>query len=549
MPDISTLNSGYAPFVTAAIQMYRPAAPASFALSYAAAPWASLSLVAPALESTFVISVSDVGYRTESPVTAYLPFLQGGLTLDARIPLDPGQIGVVWAWGGLLIVNVDRRYDDVVSGWNVEGRPITIKYGLKSFDASRGIFIDPASSGLLTIFSGVAGGWSLSEFELNVQLRDASYWLQFPLQKNFYTGAGGYEGDAEIAGLPKPKTRGKVYHIPLTLIDRTNRIYACNDGPADIVALYEGGAETITFQADVTDLYSGSTSSGNYRTDASRGLIQLGSAPADNAVLTADVIGHFPTAGLKTIAADIVASMLIEDVAMAGAYVDTASFDDAATAYPYEAGWHWSAGDRTDGASAIGLCLASFGAKIVPGVDGALECFVLASIEEAEVSAAIFSTATIKDLLPRPMPQGVSPVVYRARCAYQHNYTVQVSGLLGSATDATRQFVQSADRFATWTDASVRLYYETAVDLPPFGGGLTTEADAQEVADRVGALFGVRRWTFDMEIPLVEGIDLNFGDVVEITYPTHVTSAGVRARVTGRSFDTASLTATITVLI
>lgn len=549
MPDASILNAGYAPFITADIEMFRPAAPANFALSYAAAPWASLSLSAPVLEDAFTISVSDAGYRTESPVTAYPPFIHGGLTLDARIPLDPGQIGIVWAWGDLLLVNADRRYDDVVSGWNAEGRLITVGYGVKSFDASRGIFVDPESADLSEIFSGVVNGWLLSEFELSIQLRDASYWLRSPLQKNFYTGAGGYEGDPEIAGLPKPKTRGKVYHISLTLIDRTNRIYACNDGPADIVALYEGGAESIAFQADTTNLYAGATSPGNYRTDVSRGLIQLGSTPADNAILTADVVGHFPTAGLKTIAADIVASMLVEDVAMAASYVGASSFDDAAAEYPYEAGWHWSAGDKTDGASAVGLCLSSFGAKIVPGASGALECFVLAPIAIGETTVAEFSTATIKLLSPRALPQGISPVVYRARCAYQHNYTVQSSGLLGSATDATRQFVQSADRFSVWTDASVLLSFESAIDLPPFGGGLTTEADAQEVADRTGALFGVRRWAFDMEIPLAEGISLNFGDVVEITYPSHVTASGARARVTGRSFDTSSLTATITVLI
>lgn len=544
------LVAGLRPFFTVSIEMFRPAQAVVEDYGWGATPWGDISLEAYATEETTSIRVSDLGYRTDEPVVVYPPELMGGLTFDARIPLGPSQTGVVYGWGEVTIANVDRKYDALISAWNAEGRSVSIRYGIKTWDDTRGIFVDPLADDTFEVFTGVAGPWLLSEFMLRVPLRDASYWTERRLQRTFYAGTGTYEGDAELANVAKPKARGTAYNVPLLLIDRAARIYQYNDGPGEVVALYEGGAESITFASDTTDLYTGSTSSGFYRTDNSRGLIQLGNDPADNAVLTADVVGHFPTAGEQLIVADIARYLLTEDIGIPAALVNTGTFDDAATDYPYEAGFFWASDDATTGDAAVGMVLASFGAKIAPGTDGALFCLPMQAIQPAEVPAVSFSTANIIQCEPRPMAPEISPPPYRFRCAYQHNYTVQQeAGLLGAATDAHRQFVQTADRYAVYYDADTELAYASGNDAPPFGGGLITEADAQEVVDRVGALFGTRRWLFDVTLPLLEGFWVEFGAIVDITYPVHAFQTGASAIVVGRSLNVTEMTVTLTVLV
>jgi hypothetical protein len=543
------LIAGLVPFFVVEIDASRPAAALAFAYGWGSTPWGALSLEAAETEDTVTLLASDLGYRTEAPVSVYQPVLQSGISIDARIPLSPAQIGIVYGFGSVSLINADRRFDGLMAAWNIDGRTVAVKYGVKSWDDTRGIFVDPASDDLVTLFTGVASGWTLSEFTLEIQVRDASYWMDRQLQRTLYAGTGTYEGDAELTGTPKPKTRGTVYNIALTLIDRANRIYQYNDGPGEVVALYEGGAETITFQADTTNLYSGSTTPGSYRTDNSRGLLQLGLEPADNAALTADVIGHFPTAGEELIAADIVRYLISEDMGLPAGFLDTDSFDTAATDYPYEAGWHWAPGDRVDGATAVGQCLAAFGAKIAPTVDGALQCIILKAVSVSDTPAASYDEAQAISCEPRALPADLSPPAFRFRVGYQHNYTVQPSGLLDSATAAHRQFVQSADRFATWYSSASELAYANGNDVAPFGGGLNAEADAQEVANRLGALFGARRWLFDYAIPLVEGVDREFGDVIVAQYPNHAMASGARCRVLGRSVNSLEQTITLTVLV
>lgn len=509
----------------------------------------SIDAIELATEDTITIRASDLGYRSDTPVVSFPPILQEGFSIDARIPLAPSQVGIVWGWGTLTLVNDDGDFDEYVEEWDIDGRSISIQYGVKTWDDSRGIFLDPLLSDMSTVFTGVGTSWLLSEYLLDVPLRDASYWLDRPLQHDLYAGTGTYEGDTELAEIPKPVTRGKVFNIPLFLIDRINLIYQYNNGPGTVVALYEGAATNIIFQADTTDLYTGSTAPGNYRTDNSRGLIQLGLEPVDSAPLTADVVGHFPVAGAQTVAANIARYIMSEDMEIPSNLLDVDSFSAIAASYPYEAGWYWGPNERVDGAAALGQCMAAMGTRIVPGADGALGCIILRAVTGGDTAVAEYTTASIISCKPRQLPAEVSPPAHRIRSAYQHNYTVQTDGILGSASVSRRQFVQTEDRFVTWSDTGVSDVYVNSNDILPFGGGLTTEVNAQAVVDRFGALWGVRRFLWDVEIPLIEGIAREFGDIVNVTYPVHSFTSGANCMVVGRSVNTREQIITLTVLL
>lgn len=548
VPDVGHVQ-GSQQFFTAQIEIFQPGAAIDFAYGWGCSPWGTFSFLTAAAETTTAIFASDLGYRTESPAIPYPPLIQEAFAVDARVPLDPSQAQAVWGWGTLRIANAYRAFDGIMGSWNFDGRQIIIKRGVKEWDDRRGLYVDPPSSSLTTIFTGMSTPPTLSEFELQIPLRDPSYWLQRPVQRTVYAGTGTYEGDAELAGTSLPKTRGKVFNVPLVLIDRARLIYQYSDGPGTVQALYEGGATSITFQANTSDLYTGTTSPGQYRTDNSRGLIQLGSAPVK--AITADVTGAFPVAGSITTAATIARYLMTEELLLPTANLAVSSFTTAATDYPYEAGVFFPAGDATDGVTAVMTVLRAFGAALVPNTSGELECMVLKAIPIGTTEEASFGTADISmdGLSQISLPASLSPPPRRLRCRYQHNYTVQTNDLGGTITDAQRQFVAQADRIAYWSSGAVALAYANANDPEPFGGALTTQADAQAVADRLGSLWGTVRFLFDVAVPVESGITLEFGAAVRLTYPNHALATGALGQVVGRSFRSSENTIVLTVLV
>ena len=540
------------PFLAAYITMFQAAGSSlSFRYGWASTPWAALDLTAPRTEETAKLYASDAGYRTRASdpdgVIAYPPVLVGTLAIDRQLALDPGQTAAGWGWGTLAFANDDDAYSSLLSTWTVDGRAVEVRYGEKTYDTTRGIFVDPAIGDTKVAFSGIAESWSLTVNQLQIPIRDATYWLERPIQSQTYLGTGTYEGGSNLTGKPKPILRGACLTILPVLIDPTNRIYQVNNGYASISALYEGGATTITFQADTSNLYSGSTTAGQYRTDVSRGLFQLGSAPVRT--ITCDATGRFPTAGAKSVAADIAYYLLTEDLALPTANIAGSTFTSAATDYPYAAGVYFAPDDNPSGVAAVSRLLSAFGAKLIPTRAGTLSLIVLRAIVSGATPTRAYTADDIVSLVPTALPATLTPPPYRIRVAYQHNYFVQTSDLSASVTAAQREFVQSADRFAAASSGTISLAYARPSDPSPFGGALTSQTDAQAVADAVLALFATRRRLFDMTVPVSVGINNDIGDVIQITYPLDNMSAGQLGRIVGEQFRPNGSTITVRVLV
>lgn len=540
------------PFLAAQVTLFRPdGAAVVYRGPWGSKSWGSLSLTAPVVEATAYIYASDAGYRTRSTdaggVVPYPPVMSAGLSIDRRIALEPGAAAAGWGWGTLTLANDADQYSALLAVWNVDGRAIEIRYGEKTYDATRGVFVDPALASLTLAFKGMARPWSLTANQLQIPLRDASYWLEKPVHTDTYAGTGTYEGTAAMLGMYKPKLRGAAYNIQPVLVDPTNLIYQANNAATSFQALYEGGATSITFQADTANLYIGSTTAGQYRTDTSRGLLQLGSTPVRT--ITCDATGYFPVAGLKTIWADIARHILSEDLALPAAFIDTSSFTTAATNYYHPAGVYFSPSDAVDGAAAVGRLLISVGAKLIPKRSGALSVTVLRTIPPGTTPAYAFTADNVVSLVPVALPAILMPPPYRLRVGYQHNYTVQTGDLSASATATQRAFIAAADRLASWSSGTVLLAYTRPSDPAPFGGALTVQGDAQAIADALGALWGVRRRLFDMTLPMSIGISRDIGDVVQITYPLDDMANGQLGQIIGEQFRPNDATITFQVLI
>lgn len=573
----------YAVELTAFLHAGTPVVPD---MSWLATPYLALNQTASVLaDTTTVIRASDIGYRTlESDpggLVTYPPLLTSAFSMSRSVNLDPTQSGVGAAWGALTLANPDGEFDSYAESWNSDGRPIKILYGAKPFDTTRGYFTDPGYANLTVAFTGMATPWFLSDTNLQVPLRDATYWLDRNLQTSVYAGTGTYEGTADLAGKPKPKARGGTISAPIRnvtplLIDTTLQIYQYTDGPGTVVSLYEGGATVIPFQADTANLYVGSASPGQYRTDNSRGLFQLGSTP--QRTITADVTGAFPVAGVVTAAGQIARYLMTEEANLPAENINTATFTAATGAStdfslgylsaptlaltttqqavamtdPVAAisGVWFSSDDIIDGATAVDRVLSSIGAQLVPARDGTLRLIRLAALAANAAPVLRLTTANCVSIVPRALPSGVSPPPFRFRVAYSHNYTVQTSGVSPSATAGQAQFVAAADRYSSYVNLDVLSKYRRPNDTQPVGAGaLLQSGDAQTVANNLGALWSTRRRLYDVTVPVLIGLALETGDVVSLNYPLEDLRGGKLGQIVGEQFALQNATIIFSVLV
>lgn len=483
---------------------------------------------------------------TAGPVAAtarVFALLSNSATAFGPSYLGDGASGV-YVWGAQFEIGSPTSYIKTVAA-------AATRAGEECYQA-RGIWADPSYTTLIPAFIGVAKTWLLSERQLQIPLRDATYWLERPLQPNLYQGTGAYEGPVLLTGQAKPKARGGTSAYPIrnispVLIDPTNRIYQYSDAAGTVVALYEGGNLAFTNGGNTTNLYAGSTAAGQYRTDNSRGLFQLGSVPVRT--ITADVTGEFPIAGAQSNVFALARYLLTEDILLPVANLNAATFTAAATAYAYTGGIYFGPEEDIDGAEAVGRVLTGIGAKLWPARDGTLRVMVLRALPAFATASAVFTIANTVSVVPRQLPSAVGPPPYRMRVGYAHNYTTQTSDISASATDTIRKFIAHPDRFASWASSPVLLAYRRPNDPKPLLTSLQVPADAAAVAADLGALWGTRRRLYDVTVPFSIAAVRDLGDIVTLVWPMDDLASGRMGQIVGDTFRSSDATITFQVLV
>lgn len=540
-------------FYAVEVDIYQPAPPVVALLQgWGTDAWGAPPVSGGISASTGMLRASDVGYRTREAdaggLQVYPPLLDQAFALDRRMDLTPGGSSAAIAYGQVLFENNDRRFDAVAAVSNSDGRSVRIYAGQKTWDVARGIQVDPPLANLSLLFAGIATPWTLSDTQLAIPLRDAGYWIAQPLQSALYSGTGGLNGTADLTGKPIPKTRGgtagkPVQNITPVLVDATNRIYQYSDAAGTVANLYEGGDTNITFQANVADLYVGTTNAGQYRTCNTLGLFQLGSKPVRP--ITCDVTGQFPSAGVVTTAVAIARYLLAEDMTLPAGNLDTASFTALDATYNYTAGVYFR--DVTTGAAAAAYVLGSLGAQLFPTRAGKLAAMALRA--PTGTPAATFTTAQGVSLIPNRLPQQLDPPPYRWRVGYGGNYTLQTTDLAPAITDARRAFLAADYRLAAWSSSAVLTQYRRPNDPERVAGCLLNLADAQAVADALGALWGVRRRLYDLVLPVEIGRVREIGDIVTLRWPVENLAAGSLGIVVGEQIRSGDAVSILQVLV
>lgn len=547
------------PFYAVELEVYLPGgASAMVGLVLGEAPIGQAPPAGGAIADSTILRAADMGYVTPlgdpAGVLIYPPTVTEATAVDRSVDLSIHGAGASVAWGNVRLMAAPE-YAEITGDRNVDSRTVRVLRGKKPRDTARKLWTNPLYSTLEEVFVGLAQAWKPDEDGVNIPVRDATYWIERQLQQNVYDGTGGINGTPDLKGRPLPKLRGGVSGNPVcnispVLIDPVANIWQFNDGPANLdgtTALYEGGKNVHIYQADTTNLWSGTTTAGQFRTDVSKGLFQLGSPVA--AQITLDGYGNFPVAGAQTTAVDIALNLLTEDLSVPAGNIDTASFAALDTAFPYEAGWYWDGSSPVDGADAVGFFIASLGARIVPLRNGKLGVAALRAIPGGTTPVGTYTTEHIVSMRRVDLPVGLAPPPYRLRWGYNHNHTLMNTGVDELITEERKAFLREPDRYGLWSSLTVQAAYRRPSDPAPLTTALLDEADATAVATAMGALWGAGRRLYRVQMWMEFGLAHEIGDVLMIVYPLDSMDGGVLGRVVGEQFRGSDDTITLLVLV
>jgi hypothetical protein len=437
-----------------------------------------------------VLRFSDRGWIGEPadadlPNTPFPPRLAAPFVLEQSVGAVPEGALAALSVGEIALQNTDGRLGDIGGDWSIAGREVRIWRGphrapLRAPFSAFGRFATLRAQ-------GAAFGTDL----LRIPLRSAEADLAVPACET-YSGTGGIEGDATLAGQFRPRALGQVVNIPPVLVDAGALIHQVHSGPVQAITAVRDGGVALTAGADFASfaaLAGASVAAGDYATCLALGLLRLGATPARG--ITADVQGD--NAGATGGYSATLAGMARKLLEGPGGLLPAAWLSAGFAGWPTGAAGLW----LRDGAVADAMNrLARAGA-------GWWGADAQGRIIGGRVTdpAAMPVTGTLRLLLALPEQLPPQAPRWRQRVAYDVLGQVQPKGELAaavSADDARRW--GTPERYGIAADAGIKARSFAAIDPPPVPGLFAAEADASALAAQLLALHGVDRRAFRVQL-------------------------------------------------
>lgn len=395
--------------------------------------------------------------------------------------------------------------------------------------------------------SGISG-----ESRVSFELRDPRASLETPLQPVKYAGdnvgADGVEGNADLAGQPKPIVYGLVSNLSPPRVNESKLIYQVADRAIDVLCVRDGavplGAGVI--RASLASMQASDPSSGSYDVyaGAEGTFIRLGSSPIFNVTCDADEAATEADQSHAQIWSRI-------RTERCGATVDAASVTAVDLLDAAGAGFYWQA--TTTQKDALDEVLGSFsgyealnddldwsiGKLILPAGDPVLD--LVALTPTTRMRATTRAIGTIDGVRPSYAPDGAPP--YRVTLNWGRNYTVMNESMVAAAVSARlREKFAKEYRSVTVTDTSIwdpetstgpwinapEMTVNSAYQPGPDG---RTSPGAEAEAQRLMDLLGPLRDAYQLQHVPAVGDTVRPGDVVRVTYPRRGLEAGALFRV------------------
>lgn len=467
------------------------------------------------IDFDFRIFAASREFITESDdIPANQPFggsLDQPLSFRRSIIQSDGIGGFVIGQGQLVIQNASGEYDFLPQRYALDGRDVEVRFGR----VGRGVPYDPYEDWFV-VFRGTAADMHVDEQELTVTLQDDSFKLEVPLQTSTYSGDGGIEGTADLAGKPKPLVFGSVLNITPPLVVPNSYLYQVHDGAVEaIAAVYSRGVALIAGDNYATSalLLAASTASGEFDTCLAEGMFRVNFVLEGE--ITADVDGDSAGSFAET-KADIIRRILARSTELDDPddlYMP--AFTAYQTAQPGAIGLYFDHNSSDLVYDAIAKVIGQ-GAWAGFRRDGRFE--VKQFDRPTGVPAARFDKRDIRDNIRRErLPSGISPAPWRWKVPYQKNWTV-IEQPADSVSAALRSFLAAEFRYATAEAETVKVDHPLAQERTVEAAAYRDEADAAAEADRLLDLYRRPGALYRMLLG-TEAMKLGIGQVIEVTYP------------------------------
>jgi hypothetical protein len=382
------------------------------------------------------------------------------------------------------------------------------------------------------IWRGVSDAVSWDRSRAQITARDFRVKLQRPVQRATYSGGGGFDGTAELAGLTRPMAFGRCRNVRPALIDPARLIYQFHAGEARSVDVVRDSGVPLAFfrrvesYAELVALEPPSADSdgdfplGSWVSCPRAGCFRLAGAPAG--VVTADVRGAggadslretfsdgtlfsdgtgWRNASLKVYsrtAAAIIARLLLDQAELTDAEVSISQIAQKAVELPYEAGLYLEPGGQRTIAECVELLARSLGCVLIRAKDGRYQLRDLAPPREAAV-LTIGPDQILEGTLQRAPPAYRQPPA-DLDITYDRNWSpLSESEIAGAVEVAARAALTLAEPVLRVTDNSLATIYPDrgAVRIET---ALTRSADAADLGRRQHAFYSFGRSEYGVTV-------------------------------------------------
>ncbi len=428
--------------------------------------------------------------------------------LERQLPLGPenerrGEVAV----GEIELANPDGGLDDLVGNFSIAGREVVVLLG-----PERG-----TSQDFRVVAQLFGAGFETDLNTVRVKVQSTQSLLTASVHQRTYTGAGGIDGDPELAETRVPVCYGECFNVTPLLFNRDQWIYVVHDGPILAVdALKERGLPLDYSGDDVANyaaLRALSVAGGEFAVCTALGMIKVGfglGGPAGP--VTADVRGDRAGGSYVNDIGSILRRVAINRARLDQSLIDLTDLANL----PNGAMGYYASGEQDLSASGMFDALL----RSINGWYGTRRERTLRTgyIVPPERFTAARSYKANDALDLERVPTELPPR-YQQAVTYGKNWTVMALADISEALDADERLrLQLPYNTLRKRSPEVRTRDLTAID----GGTLETyfveEDDAQEVLDRVLALFREARRMYRMRVSRI-GYLVDLQSIVKLTHP------------------------------
>lgn len=441
---------------------------------------------------------SEGGFMTrpdDTPPNVYFePVIKTAPTLDRLLFDGAATFGATKVTiGNVLLVNQDGHLDLLATDYAFSGRRFVVKMGE----------LDMPYAQWSVVMTGTLSDVSVQDAGLSVVIADRLADLTIASRPKYLGDnvlPAGIEGTKDdLKDQLKPRVYGLVLNVSPKCVNTSKLIYQVSDAACSILAVYDNGVG-LTRAADygsTDDMQASAPAAGEFRCFA--GLFRLGGSPAGTVACDAQ--------GPVTRAADLMVAIArdagVPDVDIVMADVAALNAVNSAVAGV------WADADAPP-QSLMDEIAGSVGAWY--GFDR-LSRLRMGRLD-APAGAATLTWGQEAQMALSMRSAGVP--AWSVTVQYARNYTTQTD-VAGSAARTTA-WLALEYRKASTESAAIKVPWPHADELS-FDTGLVNEPDAVAESQRRLALYGVRRLTLDVDVPVSELGTVDLGDVVALDTP------------------------------